>query len=120
MTAYTDFKLDCNNCAIPETSGGYTDLATITGAEVVSQNVKLRMLIIRSLRRLEPPEALDWVLFFNNKSLRPVLGTKIRALIANTPGVDSVDLSKAQYQLNPPSFTGLCFTVGCDAMSLDV
>ena len=115
------FKLDSQNHAIIGTNqNGLATLQTATHPESISQNVKLRMLVMRQLRDYEPADAIDWLIFFNDKRLRPVLGTKIRTLITATPGVESVDLSRAEYALNPPRFKGICFTVGCEYQEISL
>jgi hypothetical protein len=115
------FKIDNQNEAIISTNqNGLATLQTTSHPESISQNVKLRMLIMRQLRDYEPEQAIDWLLFFNDRRLRPLLGTKIRSLIADTSGVESVNLSAAEYDLNPPRFTGICFTVGCENQEISL
>lgn len=97
-------------------ANGLVTLKTATRPEAISQLVRLRLLIIKNRRRYEPESAIDWMSFMNNPRLLPVLGTKIRALIAETEGVQSVSLDKALFQLMPsPQFTGICFTMDCGA-----
>lgn len=95
-------------------SNGLVTLKTATRPEAISQLVRLRLLIIKNKREYEPESAIDWISFMNNPRLLPVLGTKIRALIAETEGVQSVSLDKTLFQLTPsPKFTGICFMMDC-------
>lgn len=95
-------------------ANGLVTLKVATCAQAISQLVRLRLLVMRSGREYEPELAIDWMLFLSNRSALPVLGTRIRSLIADTDGVASVDMSNAKFQIEPRiAFGGLCFTTDC-------
>ena len=114
-------KLDEHNAAIlGKSADGLTVFIPASYAESVAQHVKLRMLIMRQLREYEPINAIDWLAHFSDKRLAPVLGTKIKSLISDTEGVESVDLSGAEYTLIPPKFSGICFTVDRENIEISI
>ena len=85
------------------------------GTPIYSQLVKLKLLTFKQYKEYEFPDAINWFTFIENPDLGVVLGTQVSALIGNSAGVESVDLSGAEYSLNPsPRLSGVCFTVECE------
>lgn len=109
------FKLNANdNLVLTTNKNGLTTLATVNAPISYSQLVRLRLLVPRYHLKIQPLNAIDWFGLMENKRLESVLGTEIRALISDTQGVKSVDLSNAKYTLNPfPKIVGICFELDC-------
>lgn len=96
-------------------ANGLVTFDMISGHEATGQLVKLNLLVMKRGVEFEPNGAIDWLFFIENESLQAVLPSAISSLILNTTGVQSVDISRAQYQLTPaPAFAGICFTTECE------
>lgn len=91
------------------------------GTPIYSQLVKLKLLTFKQYKEYEFPQAINWISFIENPELGVVLGTQISDLIGSSIGVESVDLSSAEYSLNPsPRLSGICFTVECETCTINL
>jgi hypothetical protein len=87
----------------------------------VGQLVRLRLMSVKRETRFQPEGVIDWIIMMNNKQSRSVLGSKVFSIISQTDGVDSVDLSKSKYDLdNTISLVGVCFTIGCENIEVNI
>ena len=102
-----------NNPVIAVNINGLSTLSIAGNPRSISQLVKLRLMMVKRDTKYQPYDVIDWFLMMNSRKSRAVLGTKVRALITETQEVTSVDLSKAQYDLdNTIKLDGVCFSIG--------
>ena len=112
---------DTNSPIVVDTDAGLKTLKTACGTAIYSQTVKMKVLTLKRNQEYEPTGLIDWIMFMENKSLIPVLGTQLSALIGNSAGVQSVDLSKATISTdNGLSISGICFTIDCEVCTLNI
>lgn len=105
-----------NQAIITENANGLATLKLANREQAISQNTKLRLLVIKRGREYEPAAAIDWFKF-EDPALAPLLAQSVRSLIVDTEGVDSADISKAMYSLKPFKLSGICFTMSCGTQS---
>ena len=106
---------DLCEATVVDNSNGLKTLEFGCGTPIYSQLVKLKLLTFKQYKEYEFADAIDWINFIENPILGSVLGTQISALIGSSTGVESVDLSGAEYSLGPsPRLSGICFTVECE------
>lgn len=106
---------------LTKTPTGLTTFQLTQADELVHQLLMVRLLTPFSPhKKNQSISAIDWFTISENfQRLKPVMGTKLSAIISGTYGVDGADLSSTTYELTPElsihclsySVKGTAFTV---------